>query len=534
MYKKESISILQKHNFAIVLHTALCLTATACLPSTQAPTLHEPITTPSASSTPFQGDSILLPANAPPIFPSPTSITSPTNITNTVQTLRIEPDQLFLTQKGETQNLRVEAINANGERISVNELDLVWGTDRSDLVQINQNGTVQSLESQGAGFIFVSLLDGSHRTSISFIIQAKNTAPESNAKQGSNSSNPGSSTSIRHCSENSSCTITTFAGLGTAGDSGDFGAAENAELNEPHGLYINEERITYIADSFNHKVREVLPSGFISTLAGINFNGFNGEEGNLRDILLDFPNSITGHENLLYLSDKVNNRIRVINLEERTLTTIAGGGDTIANDIPATSARLSFPLGVALHEQRLYFADSLNHQIRAIDLTTQELTAVAGNFFFGNSGNGGPATAALLDTPHDIAFDTQGNLYIADTFNHQIRKVDTQTGVISVYAGTGSPGMSGNGGPAIQASLNTPTGLAFNSLGHLYIADSQNKVVRMVNRQTGIITTIAGGGDNTTNRATDYRFGLPYEVYVDLEDHIYVTDTVNNKILRIN
>jgi len=242
-----------------------------------------------------------------------------------------------------------------------------------------------------------------------------------------------------------------------------------------------------------------------------------------------------------YIADSGNNRIRKVAIDG-TITTVAGSGSpSSANDgALAVNAGVSDPGALLLDGSGdLYIADSSNHAIRKLSLATGRLTTVAGQLNQqGYSGDGGPATAATLNTPEGLAFDPNGNLYIADTKNHVIRKLDISTGLISTYAGLGTqPGYSGDGGTAITAHLNGPWGLATDTLGDLFIADLNNNRIRKV-AIDGTITTVVGTGTN--DYAVDGQSGPatainnPAAVAVDVAGNLYVADSGHNIVRKMN
>ena len=177
------------------------------------------------------------------------------------------------------------------------------------------------------------------------------------------------------------------------------------------------------------------------------------------------------------------------------IRTVAGDGTQGPDNTPATSARLNRPVDVVLDSNgNLFIADTNNHRIRKVDANTGLITTVAGDGTRGSGGDGGPATAAQFDSPTGVAVDNAGNLFIADSGNHRIRKVDGVTGVVTTVAGTGTAGFSGDDGPAISGRLNGPAGVAVDTKGNLFIADTSNDRIRKVDGDTDVITTVAGGG----------------------------------------
>ncbi len=197
------------------------------------------------------------------------------------------------------------------------------------------------------------------------------------------------------------------------------------------------------------------------------------------------------------------------------INTVAGGGP---DKLPALSAALANPTSVAFDSAGNLFIASF-HFVSKVDAGTGIITTVAGNGTFGFSGDGGPATSAQLNAPFGVALDSAGHLYIADSGNQRIRKVDAETGIITTVAGNGSFGFSGDGGPATSAQLKNPFGVAPDSAGHLYIADLGNQRIRKVDTGTGIITTVAGNGSFGFSGdgvpATSARLRNPFRVTLD-------------------
>jgi trimeric autotransporter adhesin len=224
------------------------------------------------------------------------------------------------------------------------------------------------------------------------------------------------------------------------------------------------------------------------------------------------------------------------------ISTVAGNGAAgYAGDLgPATSAKLHFPSGVAVDSSgNLYIADTTNCVIRKVD-TSGEITTVAGNFTAGFSGDNGLAAGAQLNQPYDVAVDSSGNIFISDTSNQVIRMVDHTTGKIATVAGNylNGAGYSGDGGPATSAQLDSPEGIAVDSSGDLYIADFNNTVIRKLSG--GTITTVAGdrsiggGYSGDGNLAVNAQLNYPYDVAVDASGNIYIADTTNWAIRKVD
>jgi uncharacterized protein (TIGR03437 family) len=299
-------------------------------------------------------------------------------------------------------------------------------------------------------------------------------------------------------------TVTTIAGNNTAGYTGDGAAANAAQLDGPSSVWLDSSGNIYIADQFNHAIRKFTVSGNISTIAGE--SGHSGYAGDgaaaTAASLYDPTTAIVDSKGNLYIADTANNVVRMV-APGGTISTIAGN-NSVANGFqgdggPATSAQFNKPAGLAIDSTgNLYIADANNHRVRKVVLSTGIITTFAGSSGVGFKGDGGPATQANLTTPIGLALDSSGALYIADAETHSIRKV--AAGVITTVAGSYSSstgpqaGFTGDGGQAANAQLRFPRGVALDSCGNLFIADTLNNRIRMV-MTNGVISTIAGSGN---------------------------------------
>ena len=333
-------------------------------------------------------------------------------------------------------------------------------------------------------------------------------------------------------------TITTVAGNGQPGSSGDGGPATAASLNVPLGIAVDPTNNLYIADQNNFRIREVSAAGSIATVAGNGQNGFSGDTGPAVQAMLGRPFGVA-LDGLgdLYIADLDNNRVRMVSTAGK-ITTVAGNGQPgfSGDGGPATSASLYGPAAVATDAAgNFYVADQFNLRVRKVD-AKGVITTVAGNGKQGFSGDGGPATSALLANPYGVAVDRSGNLYIADQRNLRIRKV-TAPGTIITVAGNGQRASSGDGGPAMNASLKNPVGVAIDSAGNLYIADLDSYTIRKVDPQ-GIISTVAGNGvqgfSGDGGPATSASLSLPYGLAIDSADNLYIADLYSQRVRRVN
>jgi trimeric autotransporter adhesin len=312
--------------------------------------------------------------------------------------------------------------------------------------------------------------------------------------------------------------IATIAGTGTQGFSGDNGPAINAQLNLPNGVAVDSAGNLYIADGAS-RIRKVA-GGVIATVSGDGLVGFSGDGGPATSAELSGPDGVAVDSAAnLYIADSNNDRIRKV--ANGVITTVAGGGTPVGGNGPATGVQFGYPAAVALDSSgSLYIADE---QSVIWKISNGVIAAVAGNGTQGFSGDGGPATAAQLSLPQSVAVDSAGNVYIADTYNNRIRKV--ANGVISTVAGNGTPGFSGDNGPATGAELNLPVGVAVDSSGNLYISDSYNNRIREV--ANGMIATVAGnGGSGFTGYngpATSVPLDSPTGIAVDYAGNLYIS-----------
>jgi uncharacterized protein (TIGR03437 family) len=330
--------------------------------------------------------------------------------------------------------------------------------------------------------------------------------------------------------------ITTVAGTGAVGLAGDGALATKAAMSVPYSVAVDSSGNFVIADYGNNRIRKVdKTSGNISTIAGTGNIGFAGDGSAAAGAILHLPTGVAlDSSGNVYVADSLNNRIRKI--AGSNIATVAGNGglSSSGDSGPATSAQLNTPLGVAVDAAgNIYIADSLNNTIRRVS-AGGIISTFAGNSVPGNSGDGGAPTSAQLNGPQGVAVDAAGNLYIADTQNHKVRKISG--GVIGTFAGSGTAGFSGDGGTATAASLNAPFGVAVDAAGNVYIAEFGNSRVRKVDTK-GVITTVAGngisgyGGDG--GAAAGAQLNGPQSVAVDAAGNLYIADTANNRLRRV-
>jgi uncharacterized protein (TIGR03437 family) len=336
--------------------------------------------------------------------------------------------------------------------------------------------------------------------------------------------------------------ISTVAGNANEGFGGDNGAATGAQLNVPIQVAVDASHNIYIADSINNRIRKV-SAGKISTVAGSNTIGYGGDGGPATKATLYDPYGvwIDSAGNLL-IADLDNQLVRKVTANGN-IGTVAGntaeGAGFAGDGGPATSAQFYQPFGIVTDAAgNLYITDSGNHRIRKVD-TSGNITTIAGTGVGpgpgGFSGDGGPAANASLNKPFGLSLDSAGNLYFADSGNNRIRKVDTN-GIITTVAGIGTAGSAGDGGLATKAQLARPWDVKVDSAGDLFIADYTNSRIRLVTPD-GVINTIAGGtgpgytGDGAN--ATAAKLNFPTGIAIDTNGDLYIADSGNNVIRQL-
>jgi len=384
--------------------------------------------------------------------------------------------------------------------------------------------------------------------------------------------------------------IRRYAGNGQLGFSGDNGTAIFASLSYPRGIALNAAGDLYIADSGNQRVRVVpLARPILATVAGNGVAATTGDGGPATSASLFIPWTVTlDAAGNLFISQEGDSRIRRVDGSTGTIDTAAGAqaflstvfgmtadgsGGILLTDyynnlikrldpgtgivdvfagtgessfngdgIPALNADLFGIRDVALDATRgiLYVADSVGNRVRRIDLGSGVIDTVAGDGRIGFNGDGGPATGTSLYSPLGVAVDASGNIFISDTFNQRIRRVDAATGLISTVAGTGVPGFNGDGGPATSSLIGNPVGIAVDAAGNLFFAEQSNNRIRRVDATTGKISTVAGSGlqgypndgSADTGLATMANLNNPVEVAVDSQGFVHFAD-YNHVVLKI-
>ena len=355
--------------------------------------------------------------------------------------------------------------------------------------------------------------------------------------------------------------ISTVAGSGNQCASstsacGDGASAISADLNTPYGVAVDSTGDLYIADTYDHRVRFVSTGGTITAYAGsgtICNPSYTvcGDGGSPTAALLHLPKDVVlDSADDLYIADTADHRIRMVNSTATAISTVAG---LVCNSCTTnqgfsgdggspTAAELNLPQALTLNNSgNIVIADTGNQRIRAVSTGgSPTINTIAGG---GSAGDGGAVLAATLAKPLTVAIEPSGNYLIADQGHNRIRRVNVSTGTITTVAGTGIEGYSGDGGPATQATLDTPFGVVADANDNIYIADSYNLVVRRVDAGTGIITTYAGNGTACIPQigpcgdggpATSGQMTQPTSVTVDGPGNLFITDFFGQRVRRVD
>jgi streptogramin lyase len=332
-------------------------------------------------------------------------------------------------------------------------------------------------------------------------------------------------------------TVTTIAGTGRPGFSGDNGPASAAQLNQPFGLSRGPGGDLYFCDTANHRIRKITRDGLIHTITGTGDAGYAGDNGPALEARLNEPYELRfDRAGNLFFVEMRNNIVRRVDAKTGTVSTVAGTGRPgfSGDNGPATQAMLNQPHSIQFDPSGdLYICDIANHRIRKVSMKTGILTTFAGTGERKPTPDNSPLAGTPLNGPRAIDFDKDGNLWLALRDGNAIYQIDMTQKIFHHIAGCGKTGFTGNGGPALAAALSGPKGIAVGPDGNIYFTDTESHTVRMINRATGKIELIAGTGqkgDGPDGDASTCSLARPHGIFVDADGAIYIGDTDNHRI----
>jgi streptogramin lyase len=335
--------------------------------------------------------------------------------------------------------------------------------------------------------------------------------------------------------------IETFAGTGQAGYTGDGEQATKAQLNNPFGVARGPDGALYICDTMNHVIRKVYRNGVITTVAGAGKKGYSGDGGPALDAALNEPYEVRfDKRGDMFIVERLNHTVRRVDAKTRIITTVAGSGKAgfSGDGGAATQATMNQPHSIQFDARGdLYICDILNHRIRKVDMKTGVITTFGGTGEKKPASDGAKIAGTPLNGPRAIDFDRRGDMWLALREGNAIYRLDMQAGTIHHIAGTGEKGFTGNGGPAKQAKLSGPKGLSVAPNGNIYLADTESHSIRMIDARKQTMELVAGtgaGGDGSKDCEDGDPLACPmarpHGVFVDRDGSIFIGDSESHRV----
>jgi DNA-binding beta-propeller fold protein YncE len=335
----------------------------------------------------------------------------------------------------------------------------------------------------------------------------------------------------------SAATVTTIAGTGAKGYSGDGGPATKAELNNVFGVARGPDGLIYLCDMDNARVRRIKPDGKIETYAGNGVRGHKGDGGAADQASLSMPYELAWDKaGNLFIVELGNNDVRRVDAKRHTITTIAGTGKPgfSGDGGPATAAQFSQPHSIAFDPAGdLYVCDIMNHRIRKIDMKTGLISTWSGTGEPKTAPDGSPITGSPLHGPRALAFGRNGECYLALREGNALLLLDPKSNTLKRIAGTGKSGFTGNGGPALQATLSGPKAVSLDASGNVYLADTESHSIRYLDIKKGTIEVLVGNGtkgDGPDGNPLKCQLARPHGVFVDKDGSVLIGDSETNRV----
>jgi streptogramin lyase len=332
-------------------------------------------------------------------------------------------------------------------------------------------------------------------------------------------------------------TISTFAGNGTQGFSGDGGPATAAQIDNPFGLVRGPDGALWFCEYTGQRIRKVDPDGTIHTMAGNNQKGYSGDGGPALQASFNLPHEIRFDKaGNYFIADMTNHAVRRVDAKTGIITTFAGTGSAgySGDGGPANKAQLKQPHSIQFGpDGSLYICDIGNNAIRKVDMKTGTISTFAGTGKSGNTPDGAPIEGTPIKGPRSMDFDHEGNLWLVTREGNQVLKFDLKGGKIHLIAGNGKKGFTGNGGPAKEAALSGPKGIALDAEGNAWLTDTESHSVRMVNAKTGNLELIAGTGEKGNGPDGDplqCKMARPHGIFADADGSVYIGDSESHRV----
>ena len=330
----------------------------------------------------------------------------------------------------------------------------------------------------------------------------------------------------------------TLAGTGESGAAGDGGPAVSAQVGNPYGLTLGPDGALYVCEIDTDRVRRIdMQDGSISTVAGTGEVGYSGDGGPAASARLNDPYEVRfDADGNMYFVEMLNAIVRKVDAGTGTISTVAGTGERgfSGDGGPASAATFNRPHSIALDGKgSLYIADIGNHRIRRVDLSTGIVTTFAGTGERAGTPDGAPVAGTPLNGPRALAFSPDGDMFVALREGNAVYRVNMRAMTLHHVAGTGEKGYTGDGGPASTATLAGPKGIEIGPDAAVYLADTENHVIRRIDLKTAVISTVAGDGSRHDGPDGDpLRCGLdrPHGVFVDASGNVYIGDSENHRV----